>query len=610
MVLMRKHRRGIPLKTFLTAVLVLVILTSTGLVGYIAQRHSHKTVYEMGRLLLQEISARIVEHIRAYLDTPHRINELNATAMEEGRFSPDDPGPLERRFWRQIGIYTTVSSIYFGNSSGGIVNSGREAEGDSFYVIFTEGNKAGPFFKYRVDEEGRKTTMTNTIPSFDARARSWYSRAAEKGGSVWSDIYILFTGQDMALAASRPVYGEDGGLLGVVSVDIFLSRIEQFLRSLSIAETGIAFVMERSGLLVAASTGTPALRPPEGEAAARRLGIQESEHPLIGLAGEQFAVLHGNGETFQKPLHTTFSKNGENYLFQISPLRDPYGIDWLAAVIVPQSDFTGMLEDGNRITNFFILLVLSASVLLATFAARWLTKPILRLNEATGALAKGKLPVGIEVDSMIMEVRELANAFNHMAARLHGTIEGLHTEVEQRRRIENALRESEEKLRVQAARDHLTGLPNRRAFIDRLENELARVRRFRTKCALMMIDIDHFKLVNDRNGHAAGDRVLKAFANVLGATLRQADFAGRLGGEEFGLLLPETTPSAALVLAERLRRKFEELHVETPSGTIRFTASVGVAAVLPEDESIDAPLARADEALYRAKSKGRNRVED
>ena len=607
---MRRRLRGVPLKNVLTTVLVLVILTSAGLVGYIAHRHSRRTVYEMGHLLMQEISARIIEHIRAYLDTPHRINDLNATAMEEGRFSPDDPEPLERRFWRQIGTYTSVSSIYFGNTSGGLVNSGREVEGDSRYVIFTEGNKAGPFFKYQVDGEGRRTKLTSSIPSFDARTRNWYARAAEKGGSVWSDIYILFTGQDMALAASRPVYGENGGLLGVVSVDIFLSRIAQFLRNLRIAGTGIAFVIERSGLLVASSTEAPVLRTPEGESAARRVGVQESDHPLIRLAGEQLASLHGNGPSLRKPYHTAFSKNGESYLLEISPLRDPYGVDWLVAVVVPESDFTGVLEEGNRMTNFFIALVLAASVLLATFAAKWLTTPILRLHQATGALAKGERPVGAEEGSMILEVRELASAFNHMADRLHGTIEGLNAEVEQRRRTENALRESEENLRVQATRDHLTGLPNRRAFIERMENELARVRRFRTKCSLLMIDIDHFKLVNDRYGHAAGDTVLKTFAYTLGATLRQADFSGRLGGEEFGLLLPETTPSAALVLAERLRKKFEELHVETSSGTIRFTASIGVAAVIPEDESIDAPLARADEALYRAKSKGRNRVED
>jgi len=589
---------------------VLIILMVSGFIGYTAHRHSYRTVHEMALLLQREIANRITEHVLAFLDTPHRINGLNAKVLGNGEIPPDEPRSLERRFWRQVATFPSVSSIYFGNVNGGLVNSGREADGNSLYVIFTEANKAGTFFKFSVDDGGGRTVKTAEVPSFDARVRGWYTGALAKEKSTWSDIYILFTGQDMALAASRPVFGEDGSLLGVVSVDVFLSHIARFLRTLKIASAGEAFIMERSGHLVAFSDDEPAFIPAQGDRPARRVHVRESGNTLIRMTGGLLEEILGNGTSLDSVFQSNFRKNGENYLLHVSPLRDPHGIDWLLAIVVPESDFTAILQEGNRNALVLIALVLAFSALLAAFAARKITVPILRLNNAVSILARGERPGRMGIPSAIIEVRDLARSFNHMAVRLHRTIRGLNDEIEHRRLTEAALRESEMKMRVQAARDFLTGLPNRRTFIKRMEEEMARIRRFRTACSMLMLDIDHFKQVNDRYGHGGGDNVLKAFAAVLQETIRQTDSSGRLGGEEFGVLLTGTAPSEALVLAERIMEKIRKIRVETPSGPISFTASIGVAPITPEDDSVDIPLMRADEALYRAKTKGRDRVEE
>ncbi|HXY85522.1 MAG TPA: GGDEF domain-containing protein, partial [Gaiellaceae bacterium] len=158
----------------------------------------------------------------------------------------------------------------------------------------------------------------------------------------------------------------------------------------------------------------------------------------------------------------------------------------------------------------------------------------------------------------------------------------------------------------QAITDDLTGLVNRRRFVEALESEIVRARGFESLLSVVLADLDHFKLVNDRFGHHAGDEVLHRFADIVRAHLRDADVPGRLGGEEFAILVPETDAEGAGRVAERIRAAMAEIRLPT-SGVVPVTASFGVAQ-LGRDESGEELLKRADRALYEAKSLGRNRV--
>ncbi|MBK8750758.1 MAG: diguanylate cyclase [Candidatus Competibacteraceae bacterium] len=167
----------------------------------------------------------------------------------------------------------------------------------------------------------------------------------------------------------------------------------------------------------------------------------------------------------------------------------------------------------------------------------------------------------------------------------------------------------ERELRRLATTDSLTELSNRRHFLAQMTQELVRFKRYARPVALLMFDLDHFKRVNDQHGHAAGDDVLRHFSAVARQMLRQVDLLGRLGGEEFAALLPGTDFDGAQQLAERLRRRVAESPVTTAGGVIRVTVSIGVTLFAMTDSAADAILGRADRALYRAKSQGRNRVE-
>jgi diguanylate cyclase (GGDEF)-like protein len=168
--------------------------------------------------------------------------------------------------------------------------------------------------------------------------------------------------------------------------------------------------------------------------------------------------------------------------------------------------------------------------------------------------------------------------------------------------------ELESHLRFLATTDALTGVANRRSLLRRAEHEFRRARRYDRPMALLLLDLDHFKKVNDTWGHFAGDEALKALCQVCLASLRGSDMLGRLGGEEFAVLLPEAGIRDACGAAERIRGAVEGLTVEWHGHQIRITVSVGVATLEPGDPDIYALMRRADLAVYTAKDVGRNRV--
>ncbi len=168
-------------------------------------------------------------------------------------------------------------------------------------------------------------------------------------------------------------------------------------------------------------------------------------------------------------------------------------------------------------------------------------------------------------------------------------------------------RTEEELLRL-AATDPLTGAYNRREFTQMAEREALRSHRYHHPLSLMMLDLDHFKRLNDTYGHAAGDKVLQRFTTLCTNTLRNVDIFGRWGGEEFVALLPETDIEGASIIAERLRKIISENVLSFNDHKITFTASIGVVQYKDGEVNVDAPLGRADSAVFDAKKAGRNRI--
>jgi len=212
----------------------------------------------------------------------------------------------------------------------------------------------------------------------------------------------------------------------------------------------------------------------------------------------------------------------------------------------------------------------------------------------------------------IIQLKQYHHALEKHNAELEHTVQkrtkDLQDAFEQQSKLNNILLEANRKLDFYASMDGLTSLYNRRFFLKLANSELERARRYSHPTTFLMLDLDYFKEVNDEFGHLAGDHVLEQVARMLVAESREADLIGRLGGEEFAILSPESTLQQATRLAERIRTRLNKEIINFDGHSIKLTVSIGIAEVGSEEPDIQGAMSRADKALYKSKGTGRNTV--
>ncbi|HXU92780.1 MAG TPA: GGDEF domain-containing protein [Gallionella sp.] len=292
-------------------------------------------------------------------------------------------------------------------------------------------------------------------------------------------------------------------------------------------------------------------------------------------------------------------------------LRALQGLCWGAAAVIFHVD--GAAGAFNDMIILLVLVSISATSVvnmapsfrtLAGFCASILIVPILYYF-TLGDVLHMQIAVGLCI-LLLVEMQFGWDAYRQFSGGVHQLV------LNQRNRKQLEMRNAEldelnRKLRVIAIHDQLTGLYNRHFMVDQIERQRELFARHGNICSILLFDIDHFKQVNDRYGHAVGDDILVAFSRRIEGLLRQGDALGRYGGEEFVLVLPMTDLNAALHLAERIRSAMAGSPLVSQPEEIIVTASFGVAQ-LEHGEHADHWLLRADQALYRAKENGRNRA--
>lgn len=306
-------------------------------------------------------------------------------------------------------------------------------------------------------------------------------------------------------------------------------------------------------------------------------------------------------ESQKKTVVTAFvTVDGKRQLAGIAYLPE---IDWYEVTLI---DLDVLLP----FSNFFGVVLVYALTLLGTLLLfnlalnRFVLSPMQKLERAMTLIETGqKVPHELGLTGA-GEIGLMMQRFSRMADDVLAARRDLESKVIERTR---ELRESNSRLEKLSITDSLTGAFNRRHLFTLLHSERERILRGGKSMALLLIDLDHFKKINDQFGHAAGDLVLKEFVLRSQVTVRATDFVFRYGGEEFVILLPSETAEGAALLAERLRQAFEAEPIAYENHLIHITASFGVAS-FRVDETIESVLSRADQLLYQAKNEGRNRV--
>jgi len=434
------------LQLALTLPFVLLTALAMGLSGYLALGSGRQAVDEAIGHLHREIANRITSQLHAFLSVPSQINRLNAEAIGQGGLPATDTQALERHFAKQIDVLESVSSVSFGNVQGGLVNSGREPATDARYVIGTAGFAAGVLEKHAIDGQGNRTALLASVADFDARSRPWYTATVERGSACWSPVYVLATGQDMAIAASAPVTGANSELLGVVAVDVFLSQIGHFLKTLDLGAHGQCFIVERSGLLVASTADEkPFAKGPEGMVG-QRLPARLSQSEAIRVA--TVLAMGSAANATDGSATTRFRVDGQRHFLKSAAFQDGRGVDWIIGIVIAESDFLAPIDLSEGYTVVLGVLAFSLTVGLGLAAAHRVALPLLNLHAATRSMEENRWPDPVPQDSRIAELADLSRAFNDMTFRLRETMERLARKIEDHDRAEAGLQASEAHFRL------------------------------------------------------------------------------------------------------------------------------------------------------------------
>jgi diguanylate cyclase len=355
----------------------------------------------------------------------------------------------------------------------------------------------------------------------------------------------------------------------------------------------------------------------QGDPLVRAAAVSETSGELRAATGEFTAwtksfngaeqVIKGDSLMIIVPIHRSALPLPDDLFADPMTTRSAAHEQLLGYAVVQLSRDT--LVQQNREMLVRILAITAGGLLLAallsTTIAGSVTRPLAHISQVVTRIKGGELNArALTEDAGVME--PLAAGINAMAARIAYTQEDLRQQVAS---ATAELRQQKEAAEQAARVDTLTGVASRRAFTEVAEVEVQRALRYGTALSLVLIDLDHFKDVNDHYGHQTGDAVLASFARTLIEAVREVDLVGRWGGEEFVVLLPGTTAAEALQVADRMRASTADSRLYFQGRQILYTASFGVAEFNPRELSFYGLLARADAALYGAKNRGRNCVE-
>jgi diguanylate cyclase len=479
---------------------------------------------------------------------------------------PENAADIEFRLWIASDLYGDVNRyVYFGGADGSFVGVNRSNPG---VIDVRLKDAANPLRSvYKVNGPGRREALLRT-EKYDPRTRPWYIRAVERRKPTWSALYTDFSTREPLLTLAKPVFRADRSLAGTVATDLSLQALTGFLQGLTVSKNGVAFIVERSGALI----GTSAAEMPYRleQSSLTRLSASESSNRLVRAAYKDVsAALAANAMPGRVLMREIEIEQGRAEI-AATLLRDDAGLDWVIVVAAPRADFMGSLTQGIYKSLGIGLVAMFVVLVLGFVGLRWTLRDIRKLTQAVGDLGSGKPFSALDIDRGD-EIGQLAHSFEQM----------------------------ERNLRM----DRLTNILNRESLIAQIEFRMhgagnANSLRF----ALLFIDLDGFKAINDVHGHDNGDRVLTEVAHRLQGALRREDAVGRFGGDEFVVYL-HGVDSNTLVhsLSDKIRNILEHPVALSEGAIGRVGASVGAARYPTDGADVETLIKVADMRMLAMK---------
>ncbi|MGF1480833.1 MAG: SpoIIE family protein phosphatase [Cyanophyceae cyanobacterium] len=425
----KQHGQKFRLRSLLVVPFVVQIAATVGLVGYLSFRNSQQTITDLATQLSNKVTREINQHLESYLEKPHLVQGVLASAFRNGNLDPNDLNALERQFWSDIQLSGAIDYIYIGKEDGEFLGVQKYLDGRTVVKFRTE-ETAPNRLVYELQEPGDRTELLQT-KEYDPRVRPWYEITLDAGEQTWSPIFTSANLGVLQISPTTPLYDSQGEAVGVLATNLLLAQLNNFLNKLQISQSGEAFIFELNGNLIASSTEERPSREVAGEEDPVRLNALESQQPVIQATIRQL-LERTDLYQIQEPLRFSFELNDKNQLVQITPLEGVDGLDWLIAVVVPEADFMGQIYANNRRTFMLSLDALGVAIALGILTAHWITRPVLKITQASEEMAAGQLNQQVAQTSRIVEMEKLADTFNSMAGQLKESFETLEDKVEER----------------------------------------------------------------------------------------------------------------------------------------------------------------------------------
>lgn len=444
------------------------------------------------------------------------------------------------------------------------------------WLVVTVFTDSGRYIKkLELLDTNLKVTSSSSVNSdYDPRTRPWFQNASESDTVIKTRPYSFsnFDGRGVTYAMKL----KNGNVL---SVDVLTDSLGALLGSYRLTDSSAVYLFDEKGGIYATGGG----------------GTTNENLVKSELA----AAVSGSGTP--DTLHYTKRINRQVYFFHIKKLAAPLGGVSHLAMAAPYNEVMHAYTDRSYKILYACLGSLAFMIPLILYLVSLIVRPITLLEQESEKVSKREFSRISRVKTRLMEIHRLSDSMYVMSKSIQDYQQNLEQKIEERTK---ELEDKNTQLEKLSVTDRLTEVFNRMKLDSVLEGEINRANRYKNALSLIILDIDHFKRVNDTHGHQTGDSVLVEFASILRKTVRNTDTVGRWGGEEFLVICPETGLKGAVSLAETIREKIESHSFATVG---RVTASIGISAYSEGDMEKDM-IGRADGCLYQAKAEGRNRV--
>jgi PAS domain S-box-containing protein len=394
---------------------VIQIIMIVGVIGWLSYTNGQASVKDMATQLRQEITSHIKDKVQTFLSIPTTINHFNQSALDYHEIDVTDIDAIVRHFWRQIKFFPSLTYISYADNQGNIASAYRDFVTKELRIFLSNESTQHAHHQYATDDQGNRTALLKSVPNFDGRTRVWFKAVLAAGKPIWYPVYKYYSLDDLGVGLGTPVYTKEGNFQGMFTTDIALSQISEFLQNLHIGNSGVAFITEADGSLIASSNLQKLFTMPNNTM--QRLKATENAHPLIQASAHYLQQQFPQISQITGSQQFDFTLEHQKYFLQVTPVSYEGNLNWWIVVAIPQSDFMQHIDDNTYMTLKLSILAFIIAIGVGLLTARWIVQPILTLNNAAQILATGRWNYAIPLQRDD-ELGQLARAFNQMAEQL------------------------------------------------------------------------------------------------------------------------------------------------------------------------------------------------